>query len=73
MTTSAQTREPLLSVRGLTKHFPLTRGILFKKAVGHVRAGDGDDVDPHPGGGLDGRHPDRDGDGIRSRGGCPGL
>ena len=25
--------EPLLSVRGLVKHFPLTQGILFKRTV----------------------------------------
>jgi oligopeptide transport system ATP-binding protein len=49
MTTSAQTREPLLSVRGLTKHFPLTQGIVFKKTVGHVRAVDGVDFDLYPG------------------------
>ncbi len=49
MTPSAQTSEPLLSVRGLTKHFPLTQGILFKKTVGHVRAVDGVDFDLYPG------------------------
>ncbi|QNN53832.1 ABC transporter ATP-binding protein [Nocardioides mesophilus] len=49
MTPSAQTPEPLLSVRGLTKHFPLTQGILFKKTVGHVQAVDGVDFDLYPG------------------------
>ena len=34
-------REPILEVRGLVKHFPLTRGIVFKKQVGAVRAVDG--------------------------------
>lgn len=33
--------EPILTVRGLKKHFPLTQGILFKKTVGMVRAVDG--------------------------------
>ncbi|HEY0486887.1 MAG TPA: dipeptide ABC transporter ATP-binding protein [Mycobacteriales bacterium] len=32
---------PLLEVRELTKHFPLTRGVVFKKRVGSVRAVDG--------------------------------
>jgi oligopeptide transport system ATP-binding protein len=43
----AETREmpangdALLSVRGLVKYFPLTRGILFKKKIGEVKAVDG--------------------------------
>ena len=37
--------EPLLRVQGLRKHFPLTRGILFKKSVGAVRAVDGVDLE----------------------------
>ena len=32
--------EPFLQVQGLVKHFPLTRGILFKKQVGAVKAVD---------------------------------
>jgi len=32
---------PLLSVTGLTKHFPVKRGIVFQSAVGTVRAVDG--------------------------------
>jgi oligopeptide transport system ATP-binding protein len=35
------TGEPLLEVRSLKKYFPLTRGVVFKKTVGHVRAVDG--------------------------------
>ncbi|MGW1005154.1 ABC transporter ATP-binding protein [Streptomyces sp. NPDC002520] len=35
--------EPILEVRGLVKHYPLTRGILFKKQVGAVKAVDGVD------------------------------
>ena len=35
--------EPLLEVSGLVKHFPLTRGIVFKKQVGAVKAVDGVD------------------------------
>ena len=33
--------EPLLSVTGLTKHFPVKRGIVFQSSVGTVRAVDG--------------------------------
>jgi oligopeptide/dipeptide ABC transporter ATP-binding protein len=35
----------LVEVRGLVKHFPITRGILFQKPVGAVRAVDGIDFD----------------------------
>jgi len=38
------TGEPLLQIRGLKKHFPLTQGILFKRTVGQVRAVDGVDL-----------------------------
>ncbi|WP_269853425.1 ABC transporter ATP-binding protein [Streptomyces sp. RPT161] len=37
--------EAVLQVRGLVKHFPLTRGIVFKKQIGAVRAVDGVDFD----------------------------
>src|SRR6187200_673131 len=33
--------EPLIEVRDLVKHFPLTSGIIFRKKVGAVRAVDG--------------------------------
>ena len=36
--------EPLLEVRGLKKHFPLTQGIVFKRTIGYVRAVDGVDL-----------------------------
>ncbi len=39
----AETTEPILEVRGLVKHYPLTTGILFKKQVGAVKAVDGVD------------------------------
>jgi oligopeptide transport system ATP-binding protein len=35
------TAEPVLQVRDLVKHFPLTRGIVFKRQIGAVRAVDG--------------------------------
>ncbi|MXM65175.1 dipeptide ABC transporter ATP-binding protein [Streptomyces sp. HUCO-GS316] len=35
--------EPILEVSGLVKHYPLTRGILFRKQIGSVRAVDGVD------------------------------
>ena len=41
--------EALLSVRGLVKYFPLTRGILFKKKIGEVQAVDGVSFDLMPG------------------------
>ena len=37
-------REPLLEVRDLVKHFPLTQGIVFQKTIGHVQAVDGVDL-----------------------------
>ncbi|MQA78931.1 MAG: ATP-binding cassette domain-containing protein [Streptosporangiales bacterium] len=40
---------PLLSVRGLKVHFPITRGLLFDRAVGYVKAVDGVDLDVHRG------------------------
>jgi oligopeptide transport system ATP-binding protein len=33
--------EPIISVNNLAKHFPITRGILFRKQIGSVRAVDG--------------------------------
>jgi oligopeptide/dipeptide ABC transporter ATP-binding protein len=33
--------EPLLEVHDLEKHFPITRGIIFQKEIGRVRAVDG--------------------------------
>jgi oligopeptide/dipeptide ABC transporter ATP-binding protein len=33
--------EPLVQVRDLTKHFPITRGILIQRKIGSVRAVDG--------------------------------
>ncbi|NBE54078.1 ABC transporter ATP-binding protein, partial [Streptomyces boluensis] len=41
----AGSAEPILEVRGLVKYFPLTRGILFKKQVGAVKAVDGVDFE----------------------------
>ena len=39
------TQQALLQVRGLTKHFPILKGVLFPKPVGAVRAVDGVDFD----------------------------
>jgi oligopeptide transport system ATP-binding protein len=33
--------EPILEVNDLVKHFPVTRGVLFKRTIGQVRAVDG--------------------------------
>ncbi|WP_406268585.1 dipeptide ABC transporter ATP-binding protein [Actinacidiphila glaucinigra] len=41
--------EPVLQVRRLYKHFPLTQGILFKRQVGAVKAVDGVDLDLYRG------------------------
>jgi oligopeptide/dipeptide ABC transporter ATP-binding protein len=41
MSTSDSAGEPLLEVTGLTKHFPVTSGIIFKRQVGAVQAVDG--------------------------------
>ena len=32
---------PVLSVRGLVKHFPVQRGVVISRTVGQVRAVDG--------------------------------
>ena len=42
-------RRPLVRVRGLRKYFPITRGIIFQKHIGDVRAVDGVDLDIHQG------------------------
>ena len=46
---SADRGEPILSVRGLEKHFPIRGGGLIKRTVGAVRAVDGLDLDLYPG------------------------
>ncbi|MBE9373880.1 dipeptide ABC transporter ATP-binding protein [Saccharopolyspora sp. HNM0983] len=33
--------EPILQVRDLVKHFPVTQGVLLRRTIGHVRAVDG--------------------------------
>ncbi|RSS07848.1 ATP-binding cassette domain-containing protein, partial [Streptomyces sp. WAC00469] len=40
---SPQAPEPILEVSGLVKHYPLTRGVLFRKQTGAVKAVDGVD------------------------------
>ena len=42
-------KEPILRVEDLVKHFPLTQGILFKKQIGAVQAVDGVNFDLYPG------------------------
>jgi peptide/nickel transport system ATP-binding protein len=41
--------EPLVQVRGLVKHFPITRGIVVQRRVGAVKAVDGVSFDVQPG------------------------
>ena len=45
----AQRGAPLVRLRGIKKYFPITRGIVFQKRVGDVRAVDGVDLDIYPG------------------------
>jgi peptide/nickel transport system ATP-binding protein/oligopeptide transport system ATP-binding protein len=46
---ATRTGEPILSVRGLEKHFPIKGGGLIRRTVGAVRAVDGVDIDLYPG------------------------
>ena len=39
--------ETIMQVKDVVKHYPLTRGIVFKKTVGQVRAVDGVSFDLH--------------------------
>jgi peptide/nickel transport system ATP-binding protein len=48
-TASGPTGEPLLRVNALQKHFPITKGAVFKKTVGQVKAVDGITLDVRPG------------------------
>ena len=41
--------EPILRASDVVKHYALTRGIIFKKTIGHVRAVDGVSFDLFPG------------------------
>ncbi|WP_314728272.1 oligopeptide/dipeptide ABC transporter ATP-binding protein [Bacillus sp. Marseille-Q3570] len=47
-TTMADDRQPLIQVKGLKKHFPITKG-LFNQTVGTVRAVDGVDLEIYEG------------------------
>ena len=44
-----ENRTPLVRLRGIKKWFPLTRGIVFQKTIGHVHAVDGVDLEVYPG------------------------
>src|SRR5687767_15423631 len=46
---SASGKEPILRAENLTKHFPLTQGIVFRRQVGAVKAVDGVDFNLYPG------------------------
>lgn len=46
---AAKNNEVVINVAGLTKHYPISRGILIKKQVGKVRALDGVDIQLHRG------------------------
>lgn len=49
MSSEHRTDEPILRVVNLKKHFPVTRGIIFKKTIGTVQAVDGVSFDLYPG------------------------
>jgi oligopeptide/dipeptide ABC transporter ATP-binding protein len=40
---------PLITVKGVKKYFPITRGIIIQKKVGNVHAVDGVDLEVYPG------------------------
>ncbi len=40
---------PLVKLEGVTKYFPITRGIVFQRKVGQVHAVDGIDLEVYPG------------------------
>lgn len=42
---SAKGAQPLVRVQGLKKHFPITRGLIFQREIGTVRAVDGVDLE----------------------------
>jgi oligopeptide transport system ATP-binding protein len=42
-------KDPILRIEDLVKHFPLTQGILFKRQIGAVQAVDGVNFDLYPG------------------------
>jgi peptide/nickel transport system ATP-binding protein/oligopeptide transport system ATP-binding protein len=46
---TSTTDAPLVEVRNLVKHFPITRGLIFQKQIGAVKAVDGVSFDVHQG------------------------
>ncbi len=49
LATEPADRTPLIRLRGVKKHFPISRGIIFQKKIGAVHAVDGVDLDVYPG------------------------
>ena len=49
MTANTETRQPLVRLTGVKKHFPITQGIIFQREVGRVHAVDGVDLEVFPG------------------------
>jgi oligopeptide/dipeptide ABC transporter ATP-binding protein len=46
---STGSREPLVRLSGVKKHFPITQGIILQREVGRVHAVDGVDLEVYPG------------------------
>ncbi|MFA5889507.1 MAG: oligopeptide/dipeptide ABC transporter ATP-binding protein [Actinomycetota bacterium] len=46
---AGEIRTPLVRLVGVTKYFPVTRGLIFQKRIGNVHAVDGVDLDIYPG------------------------
>jgi oligopeptide/dipeptide ABC transporter ATP-binding protein len=49
LSVTASGTEPLVRLKGVTKHYPITRGIVMQKKVGQVHAVDGIDLEVYPG------------------------
>jgi oligopeptide/dipeptide ABC transporter ATP-binding protein len=46
---TTDSRQPLVRLTGIKKHFPITQGIILQREVGRVHAVDGIDLDVYPG------------------------
>ena len=49
MSSASSSNEPILEVKGLVKHFPITQGIIFQRQIGTVKAVDDVSFSLYPG------------------------